>query len=188
MGWDNSVDDAFLESLPQIPTRDWPPISISEINDMLWLTSNCSAPGPDNVAWHHLKAIFEMENVSASICLLFNNVCDTGTWPRWFKESTSVIIPKPKKTDYTMLKAYRPIALLNTLGKLLTKVIANRLQFDAGAYSLLHEGQCGGVQKHATIDAGLTSRSAERRKFSNHHLPNRPATSFTTWRRENQTA
>ncbi|KAF8652841.1 hypothetical protein AX14_008332 [Amanita brunnescens Koide BX004] len=96
-----------------------------------------------------------IENVDRSICLIFNNICSSGVWPRWFKESISVIIPKPKKTNYTLPKAYRPIALLNTLSKLLTKVIANRLQFDAAAHSLLHHGQCGGVQKHATIDAGL---------------------------------
>ena len=30
------------------------------------------------------------------------------------------------------------------------------MQHDAAAFSLLHEGQCGGVQKHMTIDAGLT--------------------------------
>ncbi|KAF8626740.1 hypothetical protein AX14_011433 [Amanita brunnescens Koide BX004] len=122
---------------------------------MLHLTSNSSAPGPDNVTWHHIKAIFDMEGVGEAICLMFNNICDTGLWPRWFKESVSVIIPKPKKSDYTAPKSYRPIALLNTLGKLLTKVIANRLQFDAAANRLLHDGQCGGIQKHATIDAGL---------------------------------
>ena len=96
-----------------------------------------------------------MEGVAASIALLFNNICDLGVWPSWFKESVSVIIPKPKKIDYTVPKAYRPIALLNTMGKLLTKVLANRMQFDAAAYSLLHDGQCGGVRKHATIDAGV---------------------------------
>ena len=122
---------------------------------MLTLTSNASAPGLDSVTWHHLKSIIDMEHIIESICLLFNNICDYGTWPTWFKESTSVIIPKPKKTDYTIPKAYHPIALLNTLGKLLTKVIANRMQFDAASCSLLHEGQCSGVQKHATIDAGV---------------------------------
>ena len=152
---DNSVDDAFIDNIPQEPTRDWPPISVAEIRDMLWMTSNCSAPGPDNISWHHLKAIMDLENVDQAICIMFNNICNSGVWPRWFKESVSVIIPKPKKTDYTLPKSYRPIALLNTLGKLLTKIIANRLQFDAAAYSLLHQGQCGGVQKHATIDAGL---------------------------------
>ncbi|KAF8671733.1 hypothetical protein AX14_005651 [Amanita brunnescens Koide BX004] len=152
----NSVDDTFLNSLPQEPKRNWPSISSLEITDMLCLTSNASAPGPDNITWHHLKAIMSLEGISDSICVLFNNICDSGTWPRWFKESTSVIILKPKKTDYTIPKSYRPIALLNTLGKLLTKVIANWLQFDAAAFRLLHKGQCGGVQKHATIDAGLT--------------------------------
>ncbi|KAF8698521.1 hypothetical protein AX14_001126 [Amanita brunnescens Koide BX004] len=147
--------DAFLDSLPQLPMREWPKISVQEISDMLKLTSNCSAPGPDFVTWHHLKQIFDMEGVAASIALLFNNICDLGVWPSWFKESVSVIIPKPKKTDYTVPKAYRPIALLNTMGKLLTKVLANRMQFDAAAYSLLHDGQCGGVRKHATIDAGV---------------------------------
>ena len=59
----NAVNDTFLDSIPQQPVRDWPLISIAEIKDMLQLTSNCSAPGPDNVTWHHLKAILNMENV-----------------------------------------------------------------------------------------------------------------------------
>ncbi|KAF8641368.1 hypothetical protein AX14_009898, partial [Amanita brunnescens Koide BX004] len=122
---------------------------------MLTLTSNASAPGPDNLTWHHIKQIIGMDGVLEALCRLFNNICSSGTWPKWLSESMSVIIPKPKKVDYTIPKAYRPIALLNTIGKLLTKVIAHRMQHDAAAFSLLHEGQCGGVQKHATIDAGL---------------------------------
>ncbi|KAF8677922.1 hypothetical protein AX14_004740, partial [Amanita brunnescens Koide BX004] len=147
--------DIFLDSLPQLPVREWPKISTQEISDMLKLTSNSSAPGPDFVTWHHLKQIFDMEGVSTAITLFFNNICDSGVWPSWFKELVSVIIPKPKKADYTVPKAYQPIALLNTMGKLLTKVLANRMQFDAAAYSLLHEGQCGGIRKHATIDASI---------------------------------
>ncbi|KAF8646356.1 hypothetical protein AX14_009083 [Amanita brunnescens Koide BX004] len=150
------VSETFLANIPQLATRDWAPISHKEILDMVILTSNTSAPGPDNLSWHHIKQIIDVDGVLDSICLLFNNICITGDWPPWFSESTSVIIPKPKKTDYTIPKAYRPIALLNTMGKLLTKIIAHRMQFDAAAFSLLHEGQCGGIQKHATIDAGLS--------------------------------
>ena len=79
----------------------------------------------------------------------------SGIWPQEFKEAISVIILKPKKDDYSVPKAYRPIALLNTLGKLLTKIIANRLQFDSIANNLLHAGQFGGIQKHATDDVGV---------------------------------
>ncbi|KAF8627910.1 hypothetical protein AX14_011288 [Amanita brunnescens Koide BX004] len=151
-----NVSETFLDNIPQLETRSWPPISQKEVLDMIAKTSNASAPGPDNVSWHHLKQIINTDGVLDSMCTLFNNICVFGTWPSWFSESISVIIPKPKKVDYTVPKAYRPIALLNTIGKLLTKVIAHRLQFDAAAFSLLHEGQCGGVQKHATIDAGLS--------------------------------
>lgn len=146
---------SFFDSVPQEPAHSWLPISQQEIVDMLKLTSNASAPGPDEITWFHIKQIYSMEGVPDALIYLFNNICDSGVWPSWFKASTSVIIPKPKKTDYSVPKLYRPIALLNTLGKLLTKVLANRMQFDAAAFSLLHEGQCGGVQKHATIDAGL---------------------------------
>ncbi|KAF8688256.1 hypothetical protein AX14_003488, partial [Amanita brunnescens Koide BX004] len=151
----HGVSDAFLDNIPQLEPRDWPPISPKEITDMLKLTSNASAPGPDSLTWHHLKMIANSENVLTALCALFNSICHHGVWPEWLSESTSVIIPKPKKVDYTIPKAYRPIALLNTVGKLLTKIIAHRLQHDASAFGLLHEGQCGGVQKHATIDAGL---------------------------------
>ena len=149
------VSETFLDSIPQHETRDWPPISPAETLDMLMKTSNATAPGPDNVSWHHIKQIVGVDGVLDSLCTLFNTICFSGTWPTWFSESVSVIIPKPKKSDYTIPKSYRPIALLNTTGKLLTKIIAHRMQHDAAAFSLLHEGQCGGVQKHATIDAGL---------------------------------
>jgi hypothetical protein len=38
-----------------------------------------------------------------------------------------VVIPKPNKPDYSNPKAYRPIALLNCLGKVLEKLMASRL-------------------------------------------------------------
>jgi len=58
-------------------------------------------------------------------------------WPRHFKESVSVIIPKPGKPAYDTPKAFRPIVLLNMLGKLIEKMIARQLQFDAVKYSIL---------------------------------------------------
>ena len=76
-------------------------------------------------------------------------------WPRHFKESVSVIIPKPGKPAYDTPKAFRPIVLLNTLGKLIEKMIARRLQFDAVKYSILHPNQLGGVAQRSTEDAGV---------------------------------
>ncbi|TFK60579.1 hypothetical protein BDN72DRAFT_739457, partial [Pluteus cervinus] len=52
-----------------------------------------------------------------------------GHWPRVWKESETVVIPKPGRPDYTKTKAYRPIALLSTTSKLCEKVLASRLQY-----------------------------------------------------------
>jgi len=65
-----------------------------------------------------------------------------------------MIIPKPGKKDYNIPKVFRPIVLLNTLGKLFKKAIANRLQWEAACFKLLHPCQFGGVQQNSTKDAG----------------------------------
>ena len=147
-----------IDRIPQREVRTFPVISQKEIWDALRPTANSSAPGPDHVTWRHLKLALSIPETDAALARLFNEVCSTGTWPSHFKESTSVIIPKPNKPDYTIPKAYRPIALLNTLGKLLTKILANRLQHDAAEFNILHRDQFGGIQGHSTIDAGLVLR------------------------------
>jgi len=43
---------------------------------------------------------------------------DIDHWPSHFKISLSIIIPKPNKTSYNLLKDFEPILLLNMLVKL----------------------------------------------------------------------
>ncbi|KAF8657549.1 hypothetical protein AX14_007865 [Amanita brunnescens Koide BX004] len=129
-----------IDEIPQHPERNFPLISLKELWDALRPTTNSSAPGPDHVTWRHLKLALSIPDTDAALVRLFNNVCREGTWPLHFKDSHSVIIPKPNKPDYTIPKAYRPIALLNTIGKLLTKILANRLQHDAAEFGARPHG------------------------------------------------
>ena len=152
---ENDISWEAIHSIPEHEVRSFPPISQKEIWDALRPTSNSSAPGPDHVTWRHIKLALTFPDTDVALAALFNKICFMGTWPSHFKESVSVIIPKPNKPDYSIPKAYRPIALLNTLGKLLTKILANRLQHDAAQYGILHRDQFGGIQGHSTIDAGL---------------------------------
>ncbi|KAF8644940.1 hypothetical protein AX14_009330 [Amanita brunnescens Koide BX004] len=144
-----------INNIPEREVRSFPPISKKEVWDALRPTANSSAPGPDHVTWRHLKLALSIPETDDALTTLFNKVCFTGMWPSHFKDSVSVIIPKPGKPDYSIPKAYRPIALLNMVGKLLTKILANRMQHDAAQYNLLHRDQFGGIQGHSTIDAGL---------------------------------
>ncbi|KAF8686575.1 hypothetical protein AX14_003852 [Amanita brunnescens Koide BX004] len=156
---DPNVAATLIDATPQFHKRESMPISSAEVREALSDTSDSSSPGPDKITWRILKKATWINGVIEGLASLYNCSVESGIWPDWFKSSESVIIPKPNKPNYTIPKVYRPISLLNTVGKLLTKIIANCMQFDAVAYGLLHPGQCGGIRKHATIDAGVVLAS-----------------------------
>jgi len=49
-----------------------------------------------------------------------------------------VIISKPNKTSYDSSKLFRLIVLLNTMDKLIEKVISERLQFLTASNDFIH--------------------------------------------------
>jgi len=63
------------------------------------------------------------------------------------------MINKPQKLDYTIPKAYCPIALLECTGKLLEKIVAKCINADIEQYDLLPMTQFGSQPKHNAIDA-----------------------------------
>ena len=64
-----------------------------------------------------------------------------------------MIIPKLNKPKYDHLKAFCLIVLLNTLGKLIKKVIVERLQFIVMDNNFIHPSQFGGLKFKFTLDA-----------------------------------
>jgi len=69
-----------------------------------------------------------------------------------------VVLYKEEKKDYSLLGSYRPIALKNTLAKVLEKYIANIILEAAEEYKLLPWNQMGVKRKQSTLLAvGLLS-------------------------------
>jgi len=66
-----------------------------------------------------------------------------------------VIILKPNKPAYDNPKSFCPIVLLNTIGKLIEKVIAERLQFHVVKNNFIYPSQLGGLKFKSTTDAGI---------------------------------
>ena len=54
-----------------------------------------------------------------------------------------------------MPKSFRPIVLLNTLGKLIEKFIDERLQFQVTANNFIPPSQLGGLKFKSTIDVDM---------------------------------
>ena len=149
------VDLSVLNEVPSQATRSWVPFSLLEMQDVLKACSNISALGPDHITWRHLKLILADNTCAVDILSLANACLLLHHWPRHFKELVSVIIPKPGKPAYNTPKVFRPIVLLNTLGKLIEKIVVRRLQFDAVKHGILHPNQLGGVAQWSTEDAGM---------------------------------
>jgi ribonuclease HI len=80
---------------------------------------------------------------------------NTGYHPKCWRQAIGVILKKPKKPDYSVPKAYRVIALLNCLGKVSERILAQRLSYLAETTHLLHPTQIGGRLKKSAIDAAL---------------------------------
>jgi hypothetical protein len=83
-------------------------------------------------------------------------VPERRTPPRLWKEAVVCVIPKPGRADYTLAKNFRPISLLECLGKLLEKVIAKLIYRDMSTHDMVPTTQFGGRNALSTLDAGLT--------------------------------
>ena len=85
------------------------------------------------------------------------NIADTcfdlGFWLSHFKQSTSIIIPKPNKTCYNTSKSFYSIVLLNTLGKLIERAISCHIQFQAVQPAFLHPNQLGKIIQRSITNA-----------------------------------
>ncbi len=99
------------------------PISSKEIKTMLKQLPN-SSPGPDTVHNRCLKnyttpLINHLEKI-------FNAIIDVGYIPNAWKNANIILLLKPNK-DKKHPSSYRPISLLSCIGKVLEKIIKQRM-------------------------------------------------------------
>ena len=147
------VDLNILNEIDCKPTSQWFPFSREEFMQAISKCNNSSAPGPDKLSWCHLKFIINQDKCLANIINIANACFNLGHWPNYFKYLSTIITPKPKKTLYDQAKLFRPIILLNTLGKLIEKVITERFQFTVVNNNFIHLSQLGGLKFKSTMDA-----------------------------------
>ncbi|KAI0992219.1 hypothetical protein K3495_g15967, partial [Podosphaera aphanis] len=110
-------------------------ITQSEVEETLRRLPSDKAPGPDEIPNRFLKSC--STTLSKALAKIFNACLSIGYHPKVFKESTTIVLRKLQKPTYDTPKSYRPIALLNTMGKLLEKLVANRISKAAEEFNLL---------------------------------------------------
>jgi hypothetical protein len=120
--------------------------STEEIDSVVRALPNNKSPGPDGFSnefvkncWSHIKQDFY------DLCWAFqeNSVCLQSI-------NTSYITLIPKCQTPASVSDYRPISLLNTSMKLITKLLANRLQ--EKIIPLIHRNQYGFIKTRTIQD------------------------------------
>jgi len=129
-----------------------PDITAAEIERAVRKAGPNKAPGVDGITNGILHKTLDL--LQPHLFRLFNACLNHGYCPAHFKDAVTVVLRKPKKEDYTQAKAYRPIALLSTLGKVMETIIANRLSYLADVHHLLPTRHTGG-RKLASTDHAM---------------------------------
>ncbi|KAF5265373.1 hypothetical protein FOXYS1_3819 [Fusarium oxysporum] len=86
---------------------------------------------------------------------LFRTSLRDGELPVQWRSAKIIPLKKPGKDDYKVAKAWRPISLLSTLGKILEAVIADRISYAVETFGLLPTNHFGGRKQRSAEQALL---------------------------------
>ena len=104
-----------------------PPVTANELNSATNTLKDGSAPGEDGINIDILKT--SLEALQPILLAIFNACLTHKHFPGNWKLAKLCIIRKPNKEGYEDVKSYRPICILNSLGKILESVILQRISW-----------------------------------------------------------
>lgn len=137
-----------FNTFSNMPINEIPTINVQEIRNIIKTSKSFKSPGPDGIQNILLK------NLPASaiewLAKLFDKCLHLNYWPSNFKTAKVIPILKSGKAS-SDAHSYRPISLLNATGKILEKLIYNRLTTFIEDKKLLPPVQFGFRRGHSTV-------------------------------------
>ena len=115
-------------NFPSYPTLPYPPlqhikVTPTEVHDVLKCLNVGKASGPSGINNRILREL--SSELSFPLSELFNSSLSTGHFPDHWKEAN--VSPLFKSGDPSNVKNYRPISLLDTIGKAFEKIVFKHL-------------------------------------------------------------
>jgi len=125
--------------------------SRQQIHETVHTLKPYKAPGPDGI-----PNIILMKCINVIIDHLFyiyRASLEFAFYHDYWLTSLTLVLCKPGKPAYDVAKAYRPIGLLDMIGKLLSTLVATDLSFLVETHGMLPSGQFRGRPGRNTTDA-----------------------------------
>ena len=150
---DQTLLDDSTASLPQtvnVPDYNLESLNISreEVESTLKSLPLGKAAGPDLINNRILKEL--AQPLSLPLCDLFNFSVSHGKVPKLWKQAN--VSPIHKKNDPPDISNYRPISLLNTVGKVLEKIVHKHLYNFFQEHHIITSLQSGFVPGDSTVN------------------------------------
>lgn len=135
----------------QPPMRNAELFTLDEVNSAIArIRSKKTAPGPDAI---HSEIVWAVHASAPNLLLSLFNLClRNGTFPCRWKESRVVLLRKGTRPE-GVPSSYRPLCLLNDVGKVLEFLLARRLEAHIGSKGGLAPNQYGFRKGLSTDDA-----------------------------------
>jgi len=155
----SSINDEAIQRLPQVEINsslDKTP-TITEVNKAIKQLSCGKAPGSDAIPAEIYKC--GGDSLSSKLLDIFTSCWDKETLPQEFKDASIVHLYKRKGNKQTC-DNHRGISLLCIAGKILARVLLNRL-IEHLENGHLPESQCGFRSGRGTVDMVFAARQLQ---------------------------
>lgn len=143
------VSRHFKQILPTDNELLETPFTLQEIKDAVWACGNEKAPGPDGFSFKFYKKYWDV--LLGDIAAVVKHFERHGRIDQSCNSSFISLVPKIK--DPSFFSDYRPISLIGSIYKIISKLLASRLQMVLG--NCIDEVQSAYVEGRNILDGPL---------------------------------
>jgi hypothetical protein len=139
--------DVALKSYFQAPASEPKLTKPDEVHDVIRGLKFGKAPGSNGIP---NKALKHLPQIAALLLVqIFNAILLTHHFPSWWKHARLISILKPGK-DPALPSSYRPISLLDVIGKLFEEILLARILHEVSERGLMRDEHFGFRPRHST--------------------------------------
>jgi hypothetical protein len=109
------------------------------------MTKHKKAPGEDSITADIYQRAYKQFPIF--IYTIYNECLSKGYFPKKWKKGKIIPITKPCKENSTEVSKFRPTSLINVGGKVLEKILINRIMHHVYSNNLLNHNQFGFTPK-----------------------------------------
>ena len=134
-------------------TEDDVEFTEQEVTNAIQDMRNKKAPGEDGIPNEVWKGV--MKILPKYLTAIYNICLKEGVFPRRWKTAKIIPIVKPGKEGNDEVSKFRPISLLASGGKVLEKLLINRINHHAYTRGHMNNNQFGFRLQKSTVDAAM---------------------------------